>query len=260
MNTIIPPGNTNLVTSDCRDNYDGYKRYDNKDYCQDFANLNNNVADAAYHVSHNDNLNSHHSSASAERFGFAGINVADRNGADTRHAVDRNGADTRSAVRDEAHETRAQSREYSARSESYGFRNFEATKDAFKDLLISTKDDLKAVLISNKDDMRDLLVSQKNDAKELLLKIFDSEKDILLQFKDTQLQAVQNKCELAAKIAECCCEQKELIRAQNELTRDLVSKIEVERIRDQFRDSKEELIALRMRASLLPPLTGSVSI
>lgn len=250
MSTIIPANNTSIITADCNDNYSNRNRGCNDtDHCGEFMTLNNRVSDSAAQVSTNDNINSHHQSANSDRIGYANLNAADRNGADTR-----------TALRDEANETRNQARYYSASAERIGFKNFEATKDALKDVLISTKEDLKNVLISQKDDLRDLLISTKNDFKDLLLKNCDSDKENLLLFKDAQLVAMQNKCDLAEKIAECCCEQKELVREQANLTRELIRHNDAERLRDSYRDVKEELIALKMRASLLPPLAPAVSL
>lgn len=245
MDAIVPPGNTSLVTND-----------------SDCGRVRQH-SDAPIIIA-NDNANAHAAGAQAERVGFAGIDhtnqngaegrlVTNQNGVDARAVSERNGSETRNLVREEGHETRGKVDVLGLRNadaiERFGLKNLETTSSGFKDLLISMKDDL-----------RDVLISQKNDFKDVLLKNCQVEKDTLLQFKDAQLFAAQNTAAIQASIAECCCEQKELTREQAELTRQLMLKIDEQNLRDKLRKSEEEVIALRLRASLLPPLTPAVAI
>lgn len=237
MDAIVPPGNTSLVTNDSDCNRGRYH------------------SDAPT-IMANDNANAHAAGAQAERVGFAGIDhtnqngaegrlVTNQNGVDGRAVSERNGSETRNLVREEGHETRGKVDLLGIRNidaiERFGLKNLESTKDGFKDLLISMKDDL-----------RDVLISQKNDFKDVLLKSCQVEKDTLLQFKDAQLVAMQNKADLAAQIAECCCENKELVRAEADQTRQLILKLDEQNLRDKLRKAEEELIALRLRSTLPP--------
>lgn len=291
MDAIVPPNNTSLVTSD-----DNHRRHDYgyRDDCGKFLSLADRISTASENVMANDNSNAHHAASTAERIGLASIDHTnqngaegrlvtnqngaegrgntDRNGAEVRGSVERNGAEGRSvserlglanleATRKEGHETRDDVDKFGFRTqdavERFGVKNLEATKDGLKDLLISTKDDLKNVLISQKDDLKDLLISNKNDFKEVLLKNCQVEKDMLLQFKDAQLIAMQNKADLQAQIAECCCENKELVREQGNQTRDLIRAEMEARLREKLSKTENELIALRVRATLPPALVAA---
>jgi hypothetical protein len=237
MDAIVPPGNQNLIMDDNGSRRSYYP------YCNDsIADVLDRISTASENVINNDNSNSHHQSATAERLGLAGIGATDRNGSETRGNTDRNGLEARQLVREEGHEVRDNLRHNRDAVERFGLKNLDSTKDGFKDLVVSMKDDL-----------RDILISQKNDVKDLLLKNCQVEKDMLLQFKDAQLVAMQNKADLAAQIAECCCENKELIRAEAGETRQLMMKLDEQNLRDKLRKAEEELIALRLR-STLPPL------
>lgn len=207
--------------------------------------------------------------------GSEGRLVTNQNGAEIRGNTDRNGAEGRGvterfgianmeATRKEGYETREDVDKFGFRTqdaiERFGLKNLEATKDSLKDILISTKDDLKNVLISQKDDIKDLLISNKNDFKDVMLKNCQVEKDMLIQFKDAQLVAMQNKSDLEKQIAECCCENKELVRDQASITRDLIRSESESRLRDDLRRTQDELTALRIRASLVPPPVAAVSL
>lgn len=268
MDALVPPANSTsgFVVSD---DHRGHKSH-NHDHS---AEILNRVSTAAENIMNNDNANAHHAASTAERIGLAGIDHMNQNGSEGRLVTNQNGAEGRGATErfglanmeathKEGHETRDDVDKFGFRTqdaiERFGLKNLEATKDGLKDLLISTKDDLKSVLISQKDDIKDLLISNKNDFKEVLLKNCQVEKDMLLQFKDAQLVAMQNKSDLEKQIAECCCEQKELTRAEGSATRDLIRSENEARLREKLDKANQELVALRLRASLTPPLVGSV--
>lgn len=181
----------------------------------------------------------------AERFGLANMAETRKEGFETRDDVEKFGFRTQDVI------------------ERFGLKNLEATKDALKDvlvntkddlknLLISQKDDLKNVLISQKDDLKDVLISQKNDFRDVMLKSCQVEKDMLLQFKDAQLTAEINKASLQAQIAKCCCENEMLVKGEADRTRELIRAESEARVRDDLRKTQDELVALRIRASLAP--------
>lgn len=62
-----------------------------------------------------------------------------------------------------------------------------------------------------------------------------------------QLSAVQNQAAALAQAAECCCELKELIRADGEKTRDLVSSIQASNLAVQLADTKNQILALQSK-------------
>jgi hypothetical protein len=253
MDAIVPPGNQNLIIDD-------NNRYKSTHYCHDDSDTLNRISTSAENIMNNDNSNSHHQSATAERLGLAGIGAVERNGSEGRGNTDRNGLEGRLLVREEGHEIRDGIRHLDSSIERFGLKNLDATKDGFKDLCISMKDDLKDVIISHKEDMKDLLISQKNDFKEVLLKNCQVEKDMLLQFKDAQLVAMQNKSDLSAQIAECCCENKELVREEATKTRELVLKLDENNLRDKLRKAEEEITALKIRSTIPPLPVAAISI
>lgn len=250
MDAIIPPNNQNLVIDD-------QHRTHHKDHTPIILDR---ISTATENVMNNDNSNAHSALATAERLGLAGVASTERNGAEGRDNTDRNSMEARLAQREEHHETRSEIRRTEDAIERFGLTNLTATKDGLKDLIISMKDDLKNVLISQKDDIKDLLISNKNDFKDVLLKSCQVEKDALLQFKDAQLIAMQNKADLAREIAECCCENKELIRAEADRTRELMRSLDEGNLRDKLRLAQEELIAVRLRSTLVPLPTAAVSL
>lgn len=211
------------------------------------------VQDAANGVRNNLDAVGHHIDGTAQRIGLAAEATAHRNGLANMNATERFGLANLVETAKEGHETRDNIDKFGLRNadaiERFGLANLNATKDSFKDLLISTKDDL-----------RDLLISQKNDFKDVLLKSCQVEKDTLLQFKDAQLFAAQNQAILAAQIAECCCENKSLIIEKANATDALVRQLDKDRIQDELARTREELIALRLRATLPPLPVAAVAI
>lgn len=63
------------------------------------------------------------------------------------------------------------------------------------------------------------------------------------------LQASQNHQTLSAQMAECCCEIKEKIAADGQLTRDLINSIESDRLRTENAQLTARLLALETRSS-----------
>lgn len=62
----------------------------------------------------------------------------------------------------------------------------------------------------------------------------------------SQLFAAQNHAAALAQAAACCCEIKELVRAENGQTRDLINSVEANRVRAELADAKNELLAIRL--------------
>lgn len=60
------------------------------------------------------------------------------------------------------------------------------------------------------------------------------------------LEGHKNTATLAAQLAECCCEIKELVRAEACTTRELINSVEAGRIRDQLADAKQELLIAKL--------------
>lgn len=65
-------------------------------------------------------------------------------------------------------------------------------------------------------------------------------------FKDAQLFAAQNAAKISAELAECCCEVKELVRAEGTSTRELIQSTETQRLRDALAAANQELLTIRI--------------
>jgi hypothetical protein len=252
-----------------------------KDYIRDCASqdsildLATQIHSAADSVSNDVNEVGHHADATAQRLGLAGIGATERNGgegrlitnqngAEARSAIYRNGAETRESVerfglanlestRKEGHETREDVDKFGFHNankiEFFGLKNFEATKDSLKDLLIQGCHNTSAI----KEKLCQLELNQAKDTAAIQLEAAKNKCAI-------ELDAARHAAEVAKQIAECCCETKMLITEKANHTDELIRKLDEQRVRDELRRTQQELEALRLRASLLPPLTPAVTV
>lgn len=69
--------------------------------------------------------------------------------------------------------------------------------------------------------------------------------------KAIELQADRNTAAIQAAIAACCCENRELTRAEGAATRDLIRELDNNRTREALSDAKSEILALRLGAKAL---------
>ena len=299
MDAIVPPNNTSLVTHDDDHHHHGYGYRDDK-YCE----ILDRISTAAENIMNNDNANAHHNSATAERLGLAGIAATDRNGIDTRGNVDRNGMEGRGntdrnglegrqLVREEGHEARQlvraeglEGRQLTREEgheirhnlwrigdsiERFGMKNFDATKDALKDVLLQNCHNTDKIICNdnlNYRDIKDKLCNiELNQAKDTAAIQLEAAKNTAA----IQLEASKNKCaieldaakhaaELAKQLAECCCEQKALTIEKANETNALIREMDDRRVRDERDKLREELIALRIRSTLPPLPVASVPI
>lgn len=61
-----------------------------------------------------------------------------------------------------------------------------------------------------------------------------------------QLEAQKNAASIAAQLAECCCELKELIRCEGQKTRELINEQEVDRLRERASKAENQLALLQL--------------
>lgn len=195
--------------------------------------------------------------------------VVERHALHNNDSIERAADKTQGVVQKEAHRTQDE-------LEKFGFRELEAIHGAEKYLYAGMSQNAKEMLLEfertklhMKDDHREILLNLKDGNKDLLLQACGNAKDAALAARDLmhqadkntaaiQLEAFRHKEELARQIAECCCEQKELTREKANETQQLLRDFDKERIKDERDKLREELIALRVRATLPPPLVGSV--
>lgn len=184
--------------------------------------------------------------------------VIERNGLHNNDSIERSADKTQSVVQKEAHRTQDE-------LEKFGFRELEAINSAEKYLYAGMSQNAKEMLLEFE---RTKLLINAN-AKDALLQACGNAKDAALAARDLmhqadkntaaiQLEAFRHKEELARQIAECCCEQKALTLETSHKTQDVIREVEDRRVRDELARTREELIALRVRASLAPPLTGTI--
>lgn len=68
----------------------------------------------------------------------------------------------------------------------------------------------------------------------------------LLQFKDQALLSEKLAAQASRELAECCCEMKELVRADGQKTRDLINSQEVDRLRERANKAEQQLTLLQL--------------
>lgn len=201
-----------------------------------------------------------------------------RNGHETRDRVEKNGFEDREVSRREGHETREDVDRFgfhnANKTELFGLKNFEAIKDALKDVLLQACGNTDRIVCNENANAKEMVLQAANNAAAIQAKLCHLE---LQQAKDAaaiqleaaknfahlQLQAAQNTAkieldaarhtaELAKQIAECCCENKSLVIEKANQTDMLIRKLDEDRVRDQRDALREELIACRLRSTLLP--------
>lgn len=168
-----------------------------------------------------------------EKFGFANLDTTDKFGWRNLDATDKEG--WRNQV-----ETRF-----------YGHQNFNATKDALKDLLIQGCENTYKIASKQDEHYAAIQLEAAKNAGEAKAQLIETKYQL-------ELEAQKTAALLAAQVAECCCENKALIIEKANGTDDLIRKLDEQRVRDELAKTREELIALRVRATLLPPLTGTI--
>lgn len=125
--------------------------------------------------------------------------------------------------------------------------------DQFKDVLLQNASNASAVALQNALNAKDAEISRVGNAKDAALAA-------AVNFERLYGQADRNTAALQASLAECCCEQKELIIERTGRTEGLIRQLDEDRVREELRFAREELTALRLRASLAPPPVAAVAL
>ncbi len=170
-----------------------------------------------------------------ERVGGDNKLTTERNGGETRAAVERNGGETRAVVERDGCATRAVVRETTC------------------DIEKSLRDGFGVARVDSVSGFKDAL----RDAERIHHQTLLNQEKIAAA---AQLTAFQNQAALSKQLAECCCEQKELIRAQADETRSLVRQLDNDRTARELQDTKNELAMLRLRSTLPPAPVASTCI
>lgn len=183
-----------------------------------------------------------HLSGSVERMGLFNAGVTERNADKTQAEVERFGLSELEAIRG---------------SEKYLFAGMSANA---REILLKSCADTSSIKEQSASQFKDLLLQNAQSAKEAALAACQLGHQADKNTAAIQLEAFRHKEELARQIAECCCEQKALTIEKASETQQLMRDFDKERIKDERDKLREELIALRIRSTLPPPLVGSVPI
>lgn len=279
MDAIVPPGNTQLLTSDHKDHH-------HRERCATSEQVSIEAMGTRQLVS---------AEAAEERsvtgqFGFQNLNASAGAGAETRADIDRVGHALNdqvsqfgiaglNATNSQSEATRgavfSSSNKDREATSFYGFHNNNSIKDGVKDILLQNACDTASIKAQEACDFKDILLQAANNASAALV---DSTKnaaaaalaaavnaaDIRLELcKSTnalQLQAAQDKAHIEAKIAECCCENRLLVTEKASQTDALIRKLDEDRYKDELQKTRDALIALQFRATVPPAPVAAVGV
>ncbi len=233
----------------------------------------NEVCDSSRDIMRDIHAADNHLSGGVERIGLYNAGVTEREAHRTQAEVERFGLSELESIRSAEKYLFAGMSENAKDILLFNANEFQRVKLQAAENTASIKqqqcDDVKQILLQNCHDTEKLASQSASHFKDLLLQGCGNAKDAALAARDLmhqadkntsaiQLEAFRHKEELARQIAECCCEQKALTLETSHKTQDLIRGLDEQRVRDELAKTREELIALRVRATLTPPLVGSV--
>lgn len=143
--------------------------------------------------------------------------------------------------------------------------------EGFKDLILQNCDRFDNVKDAVKSARQELLLNQVVGFKDNLIEFKNSQSiayqlaaaaektatqnqmQTLLQFKDQAMLTEKLAAQASKELAECCCELKERMRSEGESTRQLISNIETDRVRERAIRAEAQLAAYFARG--VPPVT-----
>lgn len=187
-----------------------------------------------------------HVNSSVERMGLFNAGVTERNADKTQAEVERFGLSELAAIN---------------ASEKYLFAGMSANA---RDILLKSCADTANIKDQSASQFKDLLLQNAENAKDSAVTACTNVKDLIIlgdkHYAAIQIEALRNKEDLARQMAECCCEQKALTLETSHATQDLIRKLDEQRVRDELAKTREELIALRLRASLTPTPVAAIAV
>lgn len=279
MDAIIPPGNTQLLTTEHRRHHD---RHDwatvsqvQLEGMEDRINTDVNGSEGRLVT----NANSSEARLATAANAAEARLVTNQNGFDVRSTVEREGLETRlnvdgrlDAVRSDIDRTSDKTQAeverfgFSNLDESdkqgwrnqvetrfYGLKNFEATKDALKDVLLQANENAFKMLSKQDEHYAAIQLEAAKNHGAAQAKLIETKYQL-------ELEAQKTASILAAQIAECCCENKMLIIEKADRTDALIRSLDEGRYKYDLSKANDELVALRLRASLTPALTPAVTV
>lgn len=206
-----------------------------------------------------------HADGTAQRMAVAELGAIDRVGGDVCDSSRDIMRDIHHASNHVSSSVERSADKTQAEVERFGLSELEAIRDSEKYLFAGMSQNAKEALLEFErtkllinSNAKDALLQAANNAKDAALAACNLQHQADKNTAAIQLEAFRHKEELARQIAECCCEQKALTIEKAAQTQDLIRESDKERLRDERDKLREELIALRVRATLPPPLTGTI--
>lgn len=296
MDAIVPPNNTSLVTGE--DRHNDQAAWNLSTQLLDTANaLNQNIDRAGNDAEATAQRIGLAANATAQRQGaedrlvtnqngIDGRNITNQNGLEGRSITERNGSESRrvtqefgfanlNETRHEGSETRDDLEKFgfhnASKTEFYGHENFKAQKDSLKDIVLQAANNLDRIVCNDNANAKEIVLQAERHTAALQSKMCGLELQQARDFGAIQLKAAENTArieldaakhaaELARQIAECCCKNEKLIMDKASHTDALIRKLDEDRVRDQRDALDRELIALRLRSTLLPAPVAAVTV
>lgn len=202
---------------------------------------------------------------------------------DVEVRVEKANAWTRDAVRDaELNAEKAKAKileaikDVKCENEKTECKTQELVREQFKDLIVENYECFDDVKDKMQNARKELLLNQVTGFKDNLIEFkvaqslayqlaaaadktaCNNQMQILLQFKDQALLTEKLAAQAAKETAEYCCEIKELIRTDGQMTRDLLNRQEQDRLRERALRAEQQLSAYFARgiAPLVPAGAG----
>lgn len=194
--------------------------------------------------------------------------VTNQNGLENRQATQTNASEARILENQNSHytdrsveangwrnsdATRQEGRYNNEATTFFGIKNFEATKDGIKDLLVKSCADTASILTSQLHGFKDIELQAANNRHSIEL---DAAKNLAA----VQMTATINAAAIAKQVAECCCENKTLILEQSAMVKALFTDTENNRLRDALAAEREEKLFVKLRSTLTPAPIATVSL
>ncbi len=109
--------------------------------------------------------------------------------------------------------------------------------DQFKDVLLQSAGNASAVALQNTLNAKDSAILAVSNAKDAALRA-------AVDYERLSAQGDRNTAALQASIAECCCEQRELVRETSCRTDALIREMDEKRVKDELMEARFKILAL----------------
>jgi hypothetical protein len=202
-----------------------------------------------------------------DKVGLANLNSIDANGTRNLQSIERNDGEIRANIAQSTGDMHCAVKISAAESRSGTAAGFTLTQLGVKDSLLASKDVLIGVMDAAETGMNHSWKTRKDVIKSEGRQQFLAEKNFGIQRLDlcktetaltkqasdnylaVQLEALRNKAELEAQVAECCCELKHEVVHSAAVSQALIRDTEAAALRDSFNTATQESLFLRLTGS-----------